>query len=97
MPYIKQAQRDVIAKGWEPDNPGELNYLLTTIIQRYWTRTTNYRAINDIVGALESVKLEFYSRIARPYEDTKLEQNGDVYPPRLSPPNQEIYDGVYGK
>lgn len=30
-------------------------------------------------GALECAKLELYIRIARPYEDAKIHDNGDVY------------------
>lgn len=40
----------------------------------------NYQMINDVMGALESAKLEFYRRIAVPYEETKRKDNGDVYP-----------------
>jgi len=39
----------------------------------------NYQTINDIIGALEGAKLEFYRRIAIPYENAKLTENGDVY------------------
>lgn len=38
-----------------------------------------YDTINDILGALEGSKLEFYRRIAVPYENVKLAENGDVY------------------
>jgi hypothetical protein len=33
----------------------------------------------DIAGALECCKLEFYRRVAVPYEDQKIKSNGDVY------------------
>jgi hypothetical protein len=39
----------------------------------------SYQSINDVLGALEGAKLEFYRRIAAPYEDTKIQENGDVY------------------
>ena len=39
----------------------------------------NYRVINDIVGAAEGAKAEFQRRVAAPYEDKKILQNGDVY------------------
>lgn len=35
-------------------------------------------AINDCIGACEGAKLEFYRRVASPYEDVKIKQNGDV-------------------
>jgi hypothetical protein len=63
-----------------PKNPGELNYLFTVIAQAYFYNTTkNYQAINDIIGALEGAKLELYRRLAAPYEDRKIKENGDVY------------------
>lgn len=84
MPYIKKEDREWL---WsigdrEPKNPGELNYLITTLLRRYWNAAPgpqNYQRINDIIGALEGAKLEFYRRIAAPYEDTKIKENGDVY------------------
>jgi hypothetical protein len=39
----------------------------------------SYKSINDVIGVLECVKQEFYRRIAVPYEDKKIEQNGDIY------------------
>jgi hypothetical protein len=39
----------------------------------------NYQTVNDIVGALEGAKMEFYRRAAAPYEDLKIKENGDVY------------------
>lgn len=62
------------------ENAGELNFVLTTIIRDYFERNGGrYQQINDIVGALEGAKLEFYRRVAAPYEDTKIVENGDVY------------------
>ena len=39
----------------------------------------SYSVMNEIVGALECAKLEMYRRIYAPYEDEKIEANGDVY------------------
>lgn len=97
MPYIKQERRDDLQYD-PPTNAGELNYVLTMIVKDYFNTHQNYQGINDIVGALEGAKLEFYRRVVAGYEDIKIEQNGDVYlPEKLSPANQEIYDGIYGK
>jgi hypothetical protein len=75
MPYIKQADR---ADDLKPSTPGELNFVLTRIVYAYWKERGNYQAINDVLGALEGAKLEFYRRVAAPYEDTKIAENGDV-------------------
>lgn len=80
MPYIKQERRKSLENVFWPEGSGELNYLLTKTIQVYLKKQgTNYQTINDIVGALEGVKLEFYRRVAAPYEDEKIKENGDVY------------------
>ena len=85
MPYIKQDRREALAyvsrNGEEvPGTAGELNYLLTeTCLEYCRAKGLNYATINDVLGALEGAKLEFYRRVAAPYENTKIEQNGDVY------------------
>lgn len=79
MPYIKKEAKEFLDKGMQPRDPGELNYVFTCIIQSYWSKYGRYQTINDIVGALEGAKLEFYRRVAAPYENTKIEENGDVY------------------
>jgi len=57
---------------------GDLNYTLTRIIAG-WIRTyTSYAKINTAIGVLECAKLELYRRLAAPYEDTKIAQNGDI-------------------
>ena len=75
MPYIKQERRNV-----KPTNAGELNYWLTSEINSYLRdKGLSYQTINDVLGALEGAKQEFYRRIAAPYEDRKIAENGDVY------------------
>lgn len=85
MPYIKQEKRII----WEDvlnkldniylNNPGDLNYLFTRIIKQYIEDVgKNYQSMNDIMGALEGCKQEFYRRVVSPYEDQKIKENGDV-------------------
>lgn len=83
MPYIKKEQRDDFEDGLErtptPDDAGELNYVLTNICKAYINfKGLNYKSINDCIGALECCKQELYRRVAAPYEDKKLKENGDV-------------------
>jgi len=81
MPYVDQEARQRLDAGHSPQNPGELNYLIARTIDRYlshYSRLT-YTIINEVVGVLESVKQEFYRRIASPYEEQKREKNGDVF------------------
>lgn len=84
MPYIKQESRmkflDIIDQIPNIDHAGELNYLLTKIAMEY-TRQKGlcYQTINDISGAFHNAYLEYYDRIVRKYEDSKIEENGDAY------------------
>jgi hypothetical protein len=79
MPYLKQECRESIDRGDAPRQPGALNYAITKLILGYWKEHGNYQGINDIIGALENAKQEFYRRVAAPYEDTKIKENGDVF------------------
>lgn len=80
MPYITDRARWELAKGDKvPSNPGELNYTLTTIVHDYLVDNgESYQTYNDIIGALESAKLELYRRKVASYEDVKIRENGDV-------------------
>lgn len=86
MPYIKQETREELSHLGEAivctsiETAGELNYLITCLCNNYMSQQNiSYQTMNDIVGALEGAKLEFYARIVRPYEDKKIQENGDVY------------------
>ena len=87
MPYIKAEKRVKyekalhelvgILKSLPPEEvDGELNYVVTKILKGVYP--LRYYHINKAIGALECIKLEFYRRVAAPYEDTKIEESGDV-------------------
>ncbi len=82
MPYIEPNIRPAIDSGrMVPRTAGELNYVLTRIVLIYLkNHGLGYQSINDIVGALDGAKAEFQRRVVVPYEDAKIEENGDVYP-----------------
>lgn len=82
MPYIKQSKRleiDSAIKELPIDDAGDLNFVFTRIIQQYLKGKIKYQHVNDIIGALESAKFEFYRRVVSDYEDNKIEENGDIY------------------
>lgn len=88
MPYVNDKARRELVFRFEtrlPSSPGELNYCLTEVINDYLYEFEtkgipfNYQLINDVLGALEGAKLEFYRRKVVPYEDQKITENGDVY------------------
>jgi hypothetical protein len=84
MPYIKQNERikfepSILNLANDAENAGDLNYIITSILHHYLKKKgVNYANINEIIGALECCKLEAYRRIATPYEDIKIQKNGDV-------------------
>jgi hypothetical protein len=86
MPYIRHPfRRDLKPHAKVATNPGELNFQVTSLVDDYvLVHGLSYHTINDVLGALEGAKLEFYRRIAAPYEDEKIERNGDVYTSRGS-------------
>lgn len=92
MPYITPKNRESLDNGEVVNNPGDLNYMITkTLIEYLSVNGLSYRTINDIVGALEGAKAEFYRRVAVPYENQKIKENGDVYE-GFAPPVE--HDGV---
>lgn len=87
IPYIKSENRKKyekvlqellgILKALPPEEvDGELNYVVTKILKGVYP--LRYFHINKAVGVLECIKLEFYRRVAAPYEDLKIKESGDV-------------------
>ena len=87
MPYIKMEDRPKYEKPLSElistlkaqpveSIDGELNYIITRILKESYP--LRYFNLNRAMGVLECCKIEFYRRVAAPYEDTKIEQNGDV-------------------
>lgn len=91
MPYIKQEKRDVLdpaideifsllMKLHEGDlannMDGNMNYIITRLLKKGYTK--NYASINAAIGLLGCVSHEFYDKVARPYENQKEYENGEV-------------------
>jgi hypothetical protein len=84
MPYINKEDRnyfdgltDILSDNIE--NEGHLNYVFTSLIHKYINHNgLNYKMINSMIGVLECSKLELYRKIASPYEDEKIQENGSV-------------------
>lgn len=92
MPYITQEKRNLLnphitallteLRGLDSDDPtnthaGNLNYIFSTLLASAYGH--RYSEINEAIGVLECTKLEFYRRVASPYEDKQIEKNGDVF------------------
>jgi hypothetical protein len=87
MPYTEEQHKFDIGPNIErrglyfgAKNAGELNLSITLLCIDYFMRNgMRYQQINDIMGALEGTHNEFYRRVAVPYENKKIKENGDVY------------------
>lgn len=86
MPYIKLAAKNRFENLLHqvvqtmPSDAGELNYLISRIVDTYiQVKSKNYANLNEVIGVLECVKQEYYRRIISVYEDEKIKTNGDVY------------------
>jgi hypothetical protein len=87
VPYIKQHKRNKyektleelvkILKALPPEEiDGELNYVVSKILREIYP--LRYFHINKAIGVLECIKLEYYRRVAAPYEDSKIEETGNI-------------------
>jgi len=56
---------------------GRINYTFSRVLAGLMGHPS-YNKIAMITGVLENIKQEFYRRIAAPYEDQKIRQNGDI-------------------
>ena len=80
MPYISQHARSLLKAGRQPETLGELNYVITSLCLDWLSEFEGgYGTYAAIVGMLETVKLELYRRAVVPYEEAKIQENGDVY------------------
>lgn len=82
MPYIPQDRRielDFLIEDLNAEikNWGELNYVITRVLGGF--HPSSYQDYMALIGSLEMVKLEYYRKMAVPYEDKRCEENGDVY------------------
>jgi hypothetical protein len=79
MPYVSKNSRTRLDEGAYLKTPGELQYKIALLINEYMGNKCDYQTLNDVMGALAGAQQEFYRRIVAPYENEKLETNGDVY------------------
>tara|TARA_Y100000996_G_scaffold387409_1_gene346189 strand:- start:4096 stop:4380 length:285 start_codon:yes stop_codon:yes gene_type:complete len=90
MPYIKNKDREKFDESLQEISNnilsmGDMNYCVSTIIAKYLEEvqrvegSVGYYYYNQLIGVLECAKLELYRRLAAPYEDLKIDENGDVY------------------
>ncbi len=82
MPYIKQSERPrcdlVIEQMLESDIKanGDLNYILFKYCKE--NIQPSYNNYKNYIGELQETIAEIRRRLLAPYEDAKIEENGDV-------------------
>ena len=88
MPYTKQERRRPLepaiheitetldAMDWQT---GDLTFLFYALAKKVSDKKLSYDTLSRIRAALQDAHDEFYRRICVPYEDKKIEENGDVY------------------
>lgn len=87
MPYLTPEKRaeihnDLLNVGihFIPSCAGDVNYIVSKLVSGYiGYNGLNYATVNEMIGALECAKLELYRMVAGPYEDKKMNENGEVY------------------
>lgn len=88
MPYIKREQRpeldkpvaelvEIISAMPVEQQDGSVNYAVTTFLKGVYTPPKYFR-FNRMMGVLHCIAMEAYRRRVAPYEDLKIEENGDV-------------------
>lgn len=76
MPYLRKDLRR--EDNYQSD--GALNYQITQVCRRYLSENgERYDIYEDIIGALECAKLEFYRRKVAKYENRAIVKNGDIF------------------
>ena len=84
MPYIKNGSRKVFDKYVEAlqdiiESKGELNYVITRLVVGILIKEgINYNNLSDMCSVLNDVVSEVTRRLMIPYENIKIEKNGDL-------------------
>lgn len=90
MPYITPEQRELLdpaikvlfdalrATHIGPPRPGDVNYCISKLVWSLFEDNVSYTNGQNLIGTLACVQAEFYRRKLAPYEDQKLQENGDV-------------------
>lgn len=92
MPYVQHLwrlryQKDlekVISKLVEDtfggrENNGVVVYIIYSIIKKIYGRdASNFEVKSNALKVLRATELEFYRRVMAPYEDKKIQENGDI-------------------
>ena len=82
MPYVKPKDRyklDLVVRVLQLHKikaNGDLNYILFKFFKESVPK--DYNSVKNYLGELDEVRVEIRRRFLAPYEDFKIEENGDV-------------------
>jgi hypothetical protein len=74
---IRNTQVNLVDPNDIKNHLGRINYAFSRVLSGLM-QEPSYNKIAMITGVLENIKQEFYRRVASPYEDKKIIQNGDI-------------------
>lgn len=87
MPYIKQEDRakidhyamDRLSEEIQKGGPGVANFIISRILWKAYDiqDAPSYKKYNEVMGVLSAAQAELARRFG-PYEQKKLEENGDI-------------------
>jgi hypothetical protein len=88
MPYIPREDRkqyqDAIKEIAEkiPEDrmqrPGHINYIVSLLLDKVYGPEMRYSDHNEAIGVLSCIQAELYRRKTAPYEDLKIDSEGDL-------------------
>lgn len=84
MPYIKDEDRSKFDEAIETltgiiNAKGDLNYAICELVGRLILKTKiSYTQISEWIDGVDGAERELTRRLLDPYEDIKIEENGDV-------------------
>ncbi len=88
MPYVLPEVRERLDKDiLSAQNPGELGYTVAMLIDAYIFRNSRdpekpefwFKDVAELMGTIESIKMEVYRRVVVPYENYQLNRAGDCF------------------
>jgi len=88
MPYMKQSDRNKWISNLgllreimrtQGVSVSDLNFMIAYMCQSYLKYNGNdYQSHCEIEGVLQGISKTFYRKFTEPYEDNKIEENGDI-------------------
>lgn len=86
MPYTKPESRAAVDTDVNLNSPwittwsaGDLTYAISKLVWTWVKPRKSYLNFAIVIGCLICAAFEFYRRVVAPYEDQKIQENGDVY------------------